>query len=99
MGGQHNQSQRSGKLKITLAQRRVLLDRIRREVETVVEDLAGTGETLRLIDQTGRPTASADAEALVRSEQRRLQSELQRLWDEYATLEYRGGAARVAQAA
>ena len=96
-------TRRPGRLKVTIEQRRVLLDRLRHDVANVVEDLAGTGESLSILAEAGEPAAPIELEAarLIRLEQQRLKAELQHLWDEYATMEYRrgGGGAGSLQAA
>lgn len=86
-------------LRVSLRQRKVLLERLRREVGAVVEDLTGTAETMRVVSPPGRRTATERAAVkLVMLEQVRLRGELARLWGEYETLALRetqrGGSAR-----
>ena len=87
------------KLKVTLEQRRVLLQRLRREVEEVVEDLTGTAETMRVLSVAEqRSRAEQVAARLIEDEQARLRGGLMRLWGEYDTLSSPGAARRVQRA-
>src|SRR5687768_1317986 len=88
-------ARKGGKLKVTLEQRRVLLQRLRREVEEVVEDLNGTAETMRVISISEHRSRTEQATArLIEDEQARLRGELMRLWGEYETLSSPGAARR-----
>ena len=77
--------------RITLAQRRVLLQRIRDEVAGVVEDITATAASLNAIygtERTATPTERATMR-LIEDEQRRHQLELTRLYAEYQSLAFR----------
>jgi len=79
---------------VTLQQRRVLLERVRAEVERVVEEISATAETLRAIGAGGTggaPTTETERAALrlLHDEQLRLQLELARLTGEYEALALR----------
>ena len=77
--------------RITLAQRRVLLQRIRGEVARVVEEIEGMAESLRSIDAVRRELTAADRDVLrlFDIEQRRQEAELRRLCGEYESLALR----------
>ena len=69
-------------------ERRALLERIRREVEVVVEDIQATATSLESLDAESReagPTERATLR-LIREEQQRQQLELARLHREYDSL-------------
>ncbi|HET7771742.1 MAG TPA: hypothetical protein VFN74_23415 [Chloroflexota bacterium] len=77
----------------------MLLQRLRREVEEVVEDLNGTAETMRVLSVAERRSRAEQAAArLIEDEQARLRGELMRLWGEYDTLSSPGAARRVQRA-
>ncbi len=83
------------RLPVTLEQRHVLLERLRREVGDVVEDLTGTAETMRVLSAPERRTPREEATArLISSEQTRLREELVRLWGEYETVAARAAPRR-----
>ena len=91
-----NTNTRTGRLRaaprqITVAQRRVLLDRIRAEVEEVVEDITATAASLSASHPGQRGATPADLATvrLIEDEQRRQQLELTRLFGEYESLTIR----------
>lgn len=77
--------------RVTLAQREALLQRLRLEVESVVEDIQATAESLRgITDVTREPTSTERSTMrLIEDEQRRQQMELARLFGEYESLALR----------
>jgi hypothetical protein len=89
--------------RMTLEQRHVLLERIRKEVEGVVEDIQATAASLgaaadkeRMVGATERATLN-----LIWEEQQRQRLELERLYGEYDSLAFRRrvGTVRTAGAA
>ena len=76
--------------RMTLEQRRVLLQRIRREVEGVVEDIQATAASLGAAGGTGNVGATERATLhLIWEEQQRQRLELERLYGEYDSLAFR----------
>lgn len=80
--------------RVTLEQRRALLERIRADVANVVEDIVATSATLSAVGETERVATPADRATvrLIEAEQRRQQLELARLYGEYDSLAFRRGA-------
>ena len=79
---------------MTLEQRRVMLERIRREVEGVVEDIQATAASLGAVS-TRESELSLTERATLRlivDEQWRQQLELTRLYGEYNSLTFRRSA-------
>src|SRR5687767_13434453 len=77
--------------RMTLEQRRVLLERIRQEVEGVVEDIQATAASLGVVVDKEREVGATERATLnlLWEEQRRQQLELMRLYGEYASLAFR----------
>src|SRR5688500_4476844 len=87
------------KSKVTIEQRSLQLQRLRREVEDGVEDLNGTAETMRVLSVVEhRSRAEQEAARLIEDEQARLRGDLMRLWSECDTLSSPGAARRVQHA-
>lgn len=88
------------RVRVSLAQRRALLERLRRDVATAIEDLTAAAASLRAIESgrsTDQPLTPDERAALqlIRAEQRRLRQELRRVWEEFAQLrlDYHGAPA------
>ncbi len=77
--------------RITLAQRQLLLQRIRDEVAGVVEDITATAASLRTMYATQHKATATERATmrLIEGEQRRHQLELTRLYGEYQLLAFR----------
>ena len=77
--------------RMTLEQRRVLLERIRKEVEDVVEDIQATAASLEAVADKEPETGSSGRATvtLIWEQQRRHQLELARLYGEYDSLAFR----------
>ena len=80
---------------MTLEQRRALLERIRWEVERVVEEIQATAASLEAVKTRGGALSDVERATvgLIGDEQRRQQLELARLYGEYEALAFRPGPA------
>ena len=89
--------------KVTLQQRRILLERLRADVARVVEDVEAATASLRAVAEEKQPRTATETATLrlLEAEQRRNQLELRRLYQEYEGLAFRvsGKDAKPAQAA
>src|SRR5688500_13343733 len=77
--------------RMTLQQRRALLERIRREVESVVEDIQATAASLGAVGDHAREVSPTERTTLTLlwEEQDRQRLELMRLSGEYESLAFR----------
>ena len=82
--------------RMTLAQRRVLLERIRRDVEGVVEDIQAAAASLEAVGGESREARPSDRAMmqLIWDEQQRQQLELLRLYGEYRSLTFQRRAGK-----
>src|SRR5687768_11855797 len=84
--------------RITLEQRRVLLERIRRDVAGVVEDIQASAASLEAVGVKSREVSAAERAMIqmIGQEQQRQQLELVRLYGEYRSLVFPRRAGKAA---